>query len=307
MIKWEKKFLDYRLEEEKKVLKELEEHYEAALAEVEKVLKKLDDDDPVILPVVIRRREYQRYIKQQIEAALDKLHANEYETIEEFVNDSYTDGFVGVMYSFHGQGIPLLLPVDRNLVVKAVQMETKLNKPLYESLGADTKKLKKVVVNEITRGIIAGKLYSEIMRNIANAAKIPMKRARTIVRTEAGRVQEEATMDAARKSKKSGADVLKQWCAILDAVTRPTHKRLDGQIREIDEPFEIDGKKAMQPHGFGIAEEDINCRCTLLIRARAAMDKDELNVLMERARKAGVDKSQEFEEFKKKYLDATKE
>lgn len=307
MIKWEKKFLDYRLEEEKKVLKELEEHYEAALAEVEKVLKKLDDDDPVILPVVIRRREYQRYIKQQIEAALDKLHANEYETIEEFVNDSYTDGFVGVMYSFHGQGIPLLLPVDRNLVVKAVQMETKLNKPLYESLGADTKKLKKVVVNEITRGIIAGKLYSEIMRNIANAAKIPMKRARTIVRTEAGRVQEEATMDAARKSKKSGADVLKQWCAILDAVTRPTHKRLDGQIREIDEPFEIDGKKAMQPHGFGIAEEDINCRCTLLIRARAAMDKDELNVLRERARKAGVDKSQEFEEFKKKYLDATKE
>ena len=177
MIKWEKKFLDYRLEEEKKVLKELEEHYEAALAEVEKVLKKLDDDDPVFLPVVIRRREYQRYIKQQIEAALDKLHANEYETIEEFVNDSYTDGFVGVMYSLHGQGIPLLLPVDRNLVVKAVQMETKLNKPLYESLGADTKKLQKVVVNEITRGIIAGKMYSEIMRNIANAAKIPMKRA----------------------------------------------------------------------------------------------------------------------------------
>lgn len=307
MIKWEKKFLEYRLEEEKKVLKELEGHYEAALAEVEKVLKKLDDDDPVILPVVIRRREYQRYIKQQIEAALDKLHANEYETIEEFVNDSYTDGFVGVMYSLHGQGIPLLLPVDRNLVVKAVQMETKLNKPLYESLGADTKKLQKVITNEITRGIIAGKLYSEIMRNIANAAKIPMKRARTIVRTEAGRVQEEATMDAARKSKKSGADVVKQWNAILDAVTRPTHKRLDGQIREIDEPFEIDGKKAMQPHGFGIAEEDINCRCTLLIRARAAMDKDELNVLRERARKAGVDKSQEFEEFKKKYLDATKD
>lgn len=307
MIKWEKKFLDYRLEEEKKVLKELEEHYEAALAEVEKVLKKLDDDDPVILPVVIRRREYQRYIKQQIQAALDKLHANEYETIEEFVNDSYTDGFVGVMYSLHGQGIPLLLPVDRNLVVKAVQMETKLNKPLYESLGADTKKLQKVITNEITRGIIAGKLYSEIMRNIANAAKIPMKRARTIVRTEAGRVQEEATMDAARKSKKSGADVVKQWNAILDAVTRLTHKRLDGQIREIDEPFEIDGKKAMQPHGFGIAEEDINCRCTLLIRARAAMDKDELNVLRERARKAGVDKSQEFEEFKKKYLDATKD
>lgn len=307
MIKWEKKFLDYRLEEEKKVLKELEEHYEAALAEVEKVLKKLDDDDPVFLPVVIRRKEYQRYIKQQIEAALDKLHANEYETIEEFVNDSYTDGFVGVMYSLHGQGIPLLLPVDRNLVVKAVQMETKLNKPLFESLGADTKKLQKVITNEITRGIIAGKLYSEITRNIANAAKIPLKRARTILRTEAGRVQEEATMDAARKSKKSGADVLKQWCAILDAVTRPTHKRLDGQIREIDEPFEIDGKKAMQPHGFGIAEEDINCRCTLLIRARAAMDKDELNVLRERARKAGVDKSQEFEEFKKKYLDATKD
>ena len=35
---------------------------------------------------------------------------------------------------------------------------------------------------------------------------------------------------------------------------------------ELDEPFEVEGRKAMHPSGFGIANEDIYCRCTLLQR-----------------------------------------
>ena len=40
---------------------------------------------------------------------------------------------------------------------------------------------------------------------------------------------------------------------------------LDGQIRELDKPFEVAGRKAMYPSGFA---EDIHCRCALLQRAR---------------------------------------
>ena len=38
--------------------------------------------------------------------------------------------------------------------------------------------------------------------------KAPLSRARTIVRTEAGRVQEQANFDAANKAKAAGADVV---------------------------------------------------------------------------------------------------
>lgn len=134
--------------------------------------------------------------------------------------------------------------------------------------------------------------------------KAPLSRARTIVRTEAGRVQEQANFDAANKAKAAGADVVKQWSAVLDGKTRDTHRELDHQIREMDKPFETHGKKAMYPHDFGDPAEDCNCRCTLLTRARVALDADELKVMQERAEFFGLDKSDSFAEFKKKYLKA---
>lgn len=134
--------------------------------------------------------------------------------------------------------------------------------------------------------------------------KAPLSRARTIVRTEAGRVQEQANFDAAQKAKSAGADVVKQWSAVLDGKTRDTHRELDHQIREMDKPFETNGKKAMYPHDFGDPAEDCNCRCTLLTRARAALDADELKVMQERAAFFGLDKTDSFAEFKEKYLKA---
>ncbi len=134
--------------------------------------------------------------------------------------------------------------------------------------------------------------------------KAPLSRARTIVRTEAGRVQEQANFDAANKAKAAGADVVKQWSAVLDGKTRDSHRKLDHQIREMDKPFEIEGKKAMYPHDFGDPAEDCNCRCTLLTRARAALDKDDLAVMQKRAEFFGLDKTDSFAEFKEKYLKA---
>ena len=105
----------------------------------------------------------------------------------------------------------------------------------------------------------------------------------------------------------AGADVVKQWSAVLDGKTRDTHRELDHQIREMDKPFETHGKKAMYPHDFGDPAEDCNCRCTLLTRARAALDKDELAVMQKRAEFFGLDKTDSFAEFREKYLKAAEQ
>lgn len=88
----------------------------------------------------------------------------------------------------------------------------------------------------------------------------------------------------------------------LDKKTRKAHRLLDGQIRELDNPFKIYGHKAIYPSNFGIPSLDINCRCAVLQRARWALDQDELETLKERAKYYGLNKSKDFEEFKKKYL-----
>lgn len=77
---------------------------------------------------------------------------------------------------------------------------------------------------------------------------------------------------------------------------------LDGQIRELDEDFEIEGATAPCPGCFGDPAEDCNCRCAMLERARWALDEDELQALKDRASYFDLDKTESFDDFKKKYL-----
>lgn len=317
LLKSEKEVIQAQLKSEKAVLKELEKHYQEALKGIEARIAELLGRNDANLPHVIRRVEYQRMILAQVKAALDALHAKEYETIADYLKNSYTNAFVGSVYTLHQQNVPVIIPIDQSAAIKAVTIDSKLKSDLYTELGIDLTQFKKTIAAEITRGIASGMLYSDMMRNIKNAGGVPLSRARTIVRTEAGRVQEQATFDAAKGAKAKGADVVKQWSAILDGKTRDSHRRLDGQIREINEPFTLGKRKAMHPHDFGVAAEDINCRCTMLTRARAALDEDELKILRENAvrhslymddpkafRAEKLPALKNFQEFKKAYLKA---
>ena len=206
----------------------------------------------------------------------------------------------------HGQGVPLIMPIDQAAAVKAIQTDSKISEGLYEALGVDTKKLKKTISNEITRGIAEGMSNYEISRNITFATKAPLSRARTIARTESHRIAQASTFNAQKSAKAKGADVVKQWDSTMDGDTRPTHRKLDGQIRELDEPFEMDGESAMYPGDFGDPAEDCNCRCVSLQRAKWALNEGELETLKERAKFFGLDKTEDFADFKKKYLKAAK-
>ena len=309
----EKQVIQYQLDSEKAVLDELRKLYQRSLNDIDRKIRILQSDE--LTQSKIYQLQYQQVLKAQVESILDKLHGDEYSTIQQFLSDSYTTGFVGTMYDMHGQGVPLLLPIDKKAAVKAVLTDSKVKEGLYEALGVDVKKLKKSISAEITRGIASGMSYYDIARNISTATKAPYSRAKTIVRTEAHRIQQASTLDAQKVAKSKGADVVKQWDATLDGDTRPTHRELDGQIKEVDEPFEANGKKAMFPGDFGDPAEDCNCRCVSLTRARWALDKDELKVLRERAvrhslymddpatyRAEKLPQLRNFEEFRKSFI-----
>ncbi len=305
MNKRQKEVIQAQLDSEKAVLEQLEKHYTRALSDIDKKIRILQSDD--LTQSRIYRLEYQKALKKQVEAVLEKLHSDEYTTVQQFLSQSYTDAFVGTAYDMFGQGVPIIMPVDPEEAVKAVITDSKINGTLYESLGVDVKKLKKSISSEISRGIAGGMSYSEIARNISNTTKAPMSRAKTIVQTESHRIQQAATHNAQVKAKSKGANVVKQWCSTLDGGTRDTHRRLDGQIREVEEPFEMSGLKAMYPGDFGDPAEDCNCRCVTLQRAKWALDEAELETLKERAKYFELDKTDDFESFKKSYLKAAEQ
>lgn len=85
-------------------------------------------------------------------------------------------------------------------------------------------------------------------------------RAERIARTEAVGSANAANVAAWQLS---GLVDEKEWLSVQDDQTRETHASMDGQKVKINDTFTSpSGATSQGPGMFGIAEEDINCRCT---------------------------------------------
>ena len=298
MKKYDKEIIQLQLEHEKEVIEELKKMYKEAEKQIDEKIQMLMADE--LTQSKIYQIEYQKALKGQIGTILDNMNSNNYDSIQSYLKNSYEDGYIGTMYSLQQQGIPLVMPIDQEQVVKAIQLDSKLSGTLYEAMGVNTNELKKSIRNEVSRGISNAYSYQDIARNINNSMGIGLNKSIRIARTEGHRVNQQSTYDAMDKAKKKGANVVKQWDATLDAKTRPSHQRVDGEIRELDETFSNGLRFPGDPQGS--AAEVINCRCVLLQRARWALDDDELKTLQERANYFGLDKTDSFNDYKAKYL-----
>lgn len=295
------------LDEEKKVIRLLQIVYNQAKKDCEQKIRELSGrTDLENLQSIVYQKQYQEALKKQLEGVLDNLQGKQFTSIADYLQTCYTNGFVGNMYDLHSQGIPLIIPIRQDEVVKALQTDTKLSQGLYKRLGEDVSYLKRSIRAELSRGISTGSSWNEIAVHIANGMNNPFDKsinsAIRIARTEGHRIQNESALNAQHHAKEKGADVVKQWDSTLDGRTRPEHREADGQIRELDEPFDVGGEKMKAPGVGGSARNVCNCRCCLLQRAKWALDEDELKTLQERAAYFGLDKTKDFDDFKQKYL-----
>lgn len=279
----QKQTTQYELRQEKDVLAQLEQAYRLALERVKEKLQKLDErTDEENRQAIAYQRSFQEAVQKQLEQVLEKLHNNAYDTVQAYLQDCYTTGHTAVLYELQSDGLRLALPIPQDKLHRAVTNETKLSRSLYDSIGEDFDGLKKHITDIISAGFASGASYGDMANQItgkmigdyAGMRGGALGRAKLIVRTEGNRIANAARLDAAKAAKEQGADLVKQWDSTMDKKTRPHHVQLDGQVRELDEPFEVDGRKAQAPGKFGIASEDINCRCHAYSRPRWAVRAD---------------------------------
>lgn len=137
MNKREKEILQNELKNEKTVLNQIKAVYQRALADIEAKIQKmqarimLNAEDTA----AVYQKQFQEALKMQVSAILDNLNSNQYDKILDYLELCYEDGYIGIMYDLQGQGIPLILPINQENVVTAIQHDTKLKKPLYEALA----------------------------------------------------------------------------------------------------------------------------------------------------------------------------
>lgn len=90
-------------------------------------------------------------------------------------------------------------------------------------------------------------------------------RAITITRTELGRAYALASYEAMIAKKQLLPGLKKQWRKSGKLHPRETHVAVDGQIREVEEPFDVDEEDLRFPRDPNAsAKNTINCGCTML-------------------------------------------
>lgn len=151
-------------------------------------------------------------------------------------------------------------------------VQTQLNrleseKRSFDKLMADGKDIRwqKGQIQSVTlQAVLQGESIPNMARRIAKTmGEMNRKASVRYARTAMTSAQNGGRRDAYKRAQGLGINLQQEWIATLDFRTRHAHRQLDGQIRDIDEPFQVDGYDLEFP-GDPAAPGYLvyNCRCT---------------------------------------------
>lgn len=122
------------------------------------------------------------------------------------------------------------------------------------------------IANAVTQGIIQGSSVDEVAKLIAEKTTGRNQSAMTrYARTAMTAAQNSGRIEMLHEAQEMGIRVKKVWLAVLDDRTRDAHAELDGQERNVDEPFDSILGKIMYPGDPSADPANVwNCRCGLI-------------------------------------------
>ena len=181
------------------------------------------------------------------------------------LNTAYTSGFVGTGETINrAWGQRSLLGIIR---------EEEMHRALTNDISglSWTKRMeinREVAVSRIretiVRGLHEGETYAQMAQRLNQALGKSNVGAIRIIRTECYRVFAEARKD--RLDRLRGVDMIKEWVTSMDERVRSSHAAMHGVKVPYHQDFILpSGATGFGPLMFGIAAEDINCRCFYVV------------------------------------------
>ena len=199
---------------------------------------------------------------EQLDQSAVKLRKGLRSEITGHLIDTGKIAYNELFYEFEGGhgGINFAMLKEEELrtIIETPVANFKLSERLDDGV---VERLRNNIKDDLNRIFLHGASYAQASARLAEQGYSSYRRAMMITRTEAGRVQAVARQKAQDVATDLGVKLSKMWVATLDGRTRHNHAELDGQVVAVEERFEINGLETKQPHMFGFASEDVNCRC----------------------------------------------
>ncbi|MFB8551187.1 phage head morphogenesis protein [Enterococcus casseliflavus] len=263
MSKYQKEIESLLNKSESNINQELQALYKELANEMTKEIIELNDqiekDDNFSKKL---QKELLEFIRSQMYAKANQLEENQRKIMYDFLKRNASTSYNELFYEFEmSEEIPLSFALLTDKQIATIINTPVAGRKLSTRLKGNSSKMKKNLNRVLTRGFSKGWSTQKMAAQIAEIGGANYRRAMNIARTESGRVTSVTRQQSQQHAKDLGIKAEKKWVSTLDGDTRNNHRKLDGQIRAIDEYFEVGGLKTLQPHMFGIASEDCNCRC----------------------------------------------
>lgn len=122
------------------------------------------------------------------------------------------------------------------------------------------------ISNAIAQSIIQGDDIPTIAKRIAEkTSSTNMKAMTRYARTAMAGAQSAGRLETMSRAQGMGIRVQKKWRAVLDSRTRDSHQMLDGQVQELDKPFQSMFGEIRYPGDPTAHPGDVyNCRCGII-------------------------------------------
>jgi len=154
-------------------------------------------------------------------------------------------------------------------VANSLVVNNKFSKISWQSKGiSNINKANQTLRTQITQGILQGKNYEDVAREITKQLNISVSDSLRIVSTESHRASNEARLlsldESSEAASQLGFKTIRSWqCMFVNS--RPEHEEMNGAIADENGIFTFpDGTQTEGPGLSGAPEHDINCNCDIL-------------------------------------------
>lgn len=236
-------------------------------------------------------------LEKEIAREIGKVTGKNAQTLKRGMMDAYEESYYRTAFVLSSEvssdlGFAML---QKDLVEKAIQ--NPLDRVGFLQRNRENQqRLTRQLREQLTQGLIQGESYGRTSKRIKDRMDVGAANALRIARTEMHRTRQQGKLDSMEEGARAGIVLKKQWVSSLDGETRESHQDLDGEQIDLDKDFEGEEGSGPAPGLFGVASEDINCRCTMIEVV------DGFEPVQRRVKGVGVTEYGTYKEFKAKGL-----
>jgi SPP1 gp7 family putative phage head morphogenesis protein len=261
----------YLFDYEKRIVSEYRKALNSIRANIQRIQEKADLNGSLSLSDRFRIARDKDLIKA-INTELSEMGQRIHWIQKELQDKSFSEGYFSSAFDIDQQtrfAFSFDHPTFSMLPKGAIEALSLDERFLNAVQNLDTR-TKASVKSAIQQGIIQGKSMGKISADVKESLGTATNNSLRIARTETQRAINAGAVESTRYAENNGVKVKKMWLATKDDRTRDTHREMDGQMAEAEGPdgemyFKLpSGVLTLAPGQSGVAEEDINCRCTYI-------------------------------------------